>query len=354
MISRSTLFSSLGGDTVQVVETAKELRKLGLTVDVKLTHEQINYNEYDLLHFFNIGRPADILRHVKKSNVPYVLSTIFVDYAEFDRGHRDGMSGLVLKPFSSHGIEYIKTLSRWLRGSDRRPIATYLMTGQRKSMERVLQNAALLLPNSNSEFKRLSESFDLRAKYHVVPNGVDLDVFKHDPSIQKDPDLVLCVARIEGIKNQINLIRAMNGTRMKLVLVGAAASNQRSYYNACTKMGAANVSFTGALSQNQLRELYAKAKVHVLPSWFETTGLSSLEAAAMGCNIVITAKGDAKEYFKDDAWYCDPSAIDSIRSAVEDARSAAVNDRLRNKILTFYTWKNAAVETLKAYQSIKP
>ena len=35
--------------------------------------------------------------------------------------------------------------------------------------------------------------------------------------IGKDPLMVLCVARIEGIKNQLNLIKALNNTEYQLL-----------------------------------------------------------------------------------------------------------------------------------------
>ena len=106
--------------------------------------------------------------------------------------------------------------------------------------------------------------------------------------------MVLCVARIEGIKNQYNLIRALNDTAYKLILIGDAAPNQKGYYRQCKKIAAANISFLDYLPQEQLVDHYAAAKVHVLPSWFEVCGLSSLEAAAMGCRLVITDNGYAE------------------------------------------------------------
>jgi hypothetical protein len=59
MISRATLFSSPGGDTVQVEETANYLRKIDVVADIKLSNEEINFNGYDLVHFFNIIIPND-------------------------------------------------------------------------------------------------------------------------------------------------------------------------------------------------------------------------------------------------------------------------------------------------------
>jgi glycosyltransferase involved in cell wall biosynthesis len=106
------------------------------------------------------------------------------------------------------------------------------------------------------------------------------------------------------------------------------------------------------LDADKLYAVYASAKVHVLPSFFETTGLSSLEAAAMGCNIVVGTGGDTRDYFGDNAWYCDPSETSSIRSAVDAAFHAPYNPEFRKEILSHYTWERAAEETLKAYKQV--
>jgi glycosyltransferase involved in cell wall biosynthesis len=169
---------------------------------------------------------------------------------------------------------------------------------------------------------------------------------------EKDPNVVLCVGRIEGIKNQLSLIRGLSGTRFQLYVIGNAATNQQDYYHECKKSAGGNIHFIESLPQEDLLRYYRKAKVHVLPSWFETTGLSSLEAAAMGCNVVITEKGDAKEYFGRLAYYCEPSSPDSIRKAVEKAASAPVDTALRKKILTNYTWQITAAETASAYRYV--
>ena len=97
-------------------------------------------------------------------------------------------------------------------------------------------------------------------------------------------------------------------------------------------------------------DYYRKAKVHVLASWHETCGLSSLEAAAMGCNIVITEKGFTREYFGDDAFYCNPAHPESIFNAVEKAAQSDCQEHLQQKILQHYTWQKAAASTLTAYQ----
>jgi glycosyltransferase involved in cell wall biosynthesis len=184
----------------------------------------------------------------------------------------------------------------------------------------------------------------------VVPNGVDQHLFQRDHRAEKDPNLVLNVARIEGIKNQLNLIKALNNTRFNLIIIGSHAPNQKPYYDECRSIAASNIAFIDHIPQEELLKYYRKAKVHTLPSWFETTGLSSIEGAVMGCNIVITNKGDAPEYFGSYAFYCEPGNPESILAAVEKASQSEYDENLHNMILNRYTWKQAATETLKAYQ----
>lgn len=349
LIARSTLYSAPGGDTVQAVQTASHLSAIGITAHLKLTNEDIDYQNYDLLHFFNLIRPADILYHSKKARKPFVVSTILVDYSEYDKQHRKGI-GAIFSYLPVNSIEYLKTVARWLMGRDHLSSPAYLWMGQRKSIIEILKRANRILPNSESEYVRVVKSYPSSVKYNVIPNGINPTLFKYDDAIVKDDLLVLCVARIEGIKNQLNLIKALNNTRFKLLIIGAYSPNQLAYYKQCRAIAASNIIFIDHLAQAELITYYQQAKVHVLPSWFETTGLSSVEAAAMGCNIVITDKGDTREYFGNEAFYCDPVRPESILGAIELASTAIVNSSLREKILEKYTWAQAAAQTLKAYQ----
>jgi glycosyltransferase involved in cell wall biosynthesis len=186
----------------------------------------------------------------------------------------------------------------------------------------VLNRAALLLPNSAMEYEQLAKLGSTLPPHRVIPNGIDPALFAYNSNILKDPDLVLCVARIEGIKNQLQLIKALNNTSYRLVIIGAPAPNQPSYYAACRKMAASNISFLDPLSQADLVPWYQKAGVYILPSWFETCGFSTLEATA------------------------------SIQQAIDKAAHQNNNGRLRQKILNEYTWQQAAFQTAAAYKQV--
>lgn len=350
-IARATLYTNRGGDTIQALATCKYLLQLGVDVTVKLCNEEINYESFDLIHFFNVIRPADILIHIKRSRKPYVISTVYLDYSQFERKARRGLAGFFLRSFNKDFIEYAKAVGRSVMNKEKILSKSYLVTGHRASVKYILKNAAMLLPNSESEYRRLLKDYRIKNAYQVIPNGLDEGVF-HYAQNEKEKDLVLCVARIEPFKNQLNLIRALNGTNYRLVIIGAPSTNHRSYYNQCRRAAGKNVQFINILPQQELVNYYQRAKVHVLASWFETTGLSSLEAAAMGCSIVITDKGDAKEYFTDIGFYCEPDSVDSIKAAVDRAASADCNCQLKQYIHEHYTWMIAAKKTLEAYNNV--
>ena len=351
-ITRSTLHTVPGGDTEQVLQTAKFLKESGVEIDLFLTTEKIDYSKYDLLHVFNITRPADILYHISKTEKPVVISTILVDYSEYDMQHRKGLTGSILRLFPSAANEYIKTIARWLLKKDSLQSKSYLWKGQKKSIKEILKRASLLLPNSEAEYQKIEDQYGMKKEYSVIMNGIDHSIFCSIPAIKKDDKLVICAARIEGRKNQLNLIRAMNDTGYTLLLTGLPAPNQKKYYDECKKIASNNIIFCGRVPVNTLLDYYKKSKVHVLPSWHETCGLSSLEAAAMGCNVVITEKGFTREYFGDDAFYCDPGNPESIFKAIDQAAKSDCRKELQQKILLHYTWQQAAASTLKAYQNI--
>ncbi len=352
MIARATLYRVPGGDTVQVVQTAEALRRLGCEVDVFTTDTIKEYAAYDLLHFFNIIRPADILCHIKRSKKKYLVSPVYVEYSEYEQTQRKGWAGWLFRRLSPDGIEYVKTIYRWLRGRDKLMSFSYLWLGHRRSVLHVLKYASFLLPNSHNEYDRLLKTYGIKKPYRVVPNGVNTEIFSLIPGIPRNPNLIVCAARIEGIKNQLNLIRALNGTRFQLKIVGDEAPGQPGYAKTCRAIAQPNIEFIGPLPQSQLVHLYAQASVHVLPSWFETTGLSSLEAASMGCAVVVSNKGDTKEIFSTRAYYCDPASEESIREAVE-AAAAGSDTGLRNRVQQTYTWTKAAIETVHAYRFCK-
>lgn len=349
-VNRGSFDLVKGGDTIQMNCTAKELRKIGVQVDIySIKFGLINYENYDLIHFFNITRPSEILTHISKTNKPFVISTIYVDYSFYKKLPYSFSRKWATKLFGSDGIEYVKAVSKHILRKEKIIFKKYFFWGQHKAIVEILKRAHHLLPNSTSEYQRFLKKYPNTQKWTNIPNGIDLHKFLIDPRIVRKQKQVLCVALIEPRKNQLNLIKALNNTDYNLIIIGNHTPNHKSYYDLCKKEAASNVSFFKRVSMVSLNEFYLESEIHILPSWFETTGLVSLEAAYLGCKIVVSPLGDTEEYFKDFAKYCQPGSVDSIKRSIDEAHEMEYNDGLKNLILSKYNWQQAAKKTHEIY-----
>lgn len=360
MQSRATLFQVPGGDTIQLLKTKEALEQKGVLVAISLESEP-ELSGYDLVHVFNLMRPQDVclqVRNAKKRKRKVVLSTIYGLYTEYDREARTGFEKIIAKILKTDYLEYSKILARAIKNRELNKGTLFLLShGYRRCQLSILRGTDVCLPNSQSEMNRVINDFSLPeySPYVVVPNAVDAMVFdpervKISSEAEKLRDCILCVARIEGRKNQLNLVRAMKGLPYSLVLIGKPAPNHLAYFKQIKQEAGPNVHLLGPVQHDLLPQYYKVAKVHALISWMETPGLSSLEAGAMGCNLVITEKGDTRDYFGDYAYYCEPDSVESIRQAILKAYNSAPNPALRDHILANFTWNKAAEKTIEGYK----
>ncbi|MFV0138467.1 glycosyltransferase family 4 protein [Empedobacter falsenii] len=360
--TRTNLYSAPGGDLVQIESTKKYLEKLGCKIDISLEFEP-NLSDYDIVHIFNLMDPQDIylqFKNAQKQNKKIVLSTIYGLYTEYERKARGGLFQKIANFLSPYQIGYIKILVRhYHENKFHKGVKALAMKGYYNMMKEIVSNTTYLLPNSVSEMNRIAKEFQLKDyNYIPIPNSIDTSIFNDDVVLTKEDlakygkfeNCILCAARIEGRKSTLNLVRAMKGLPYQLVLVGNESKNQAKYVNQIHKEAGNNVHFLGAVSHQDLAKLYKLAKVHCLISWMETPGLSSLEAGAMDCNIVITKKGDTEEYFEDFAFYCEPDNVKEISNAITKAYNSPLNPKLKEKIINKYNWEETAKATYLAYQ----
>lgn len=356
--TRANVFDAPGGDLVQMQKTKEFLEKRGVEVTISTEFEP-DLSSYDIVHLFNLMEPQDVylqFRNARRQGKKVVLSTIYGLYTEFERKARGGLFQKVARVLSPFQIGYVKVLVKhYAEKRFHKGVRLMMVKGYRGLMKEIAEGTSVFLPNSTSEMKRVAADLGLKDYRFVdVPNAIDRAVFSSDhqpdPAFEKYQDCILCAARIEGRKSTLNLVRAVKDTSYTLVLAGKESVNQAAYVSQVHQEAGENVVFLGPVPHDTLRELYRRARVHALVSWMETPGLSSLEAAAMGCNIVVTEKGDTRDYFGTDAFYCEPDDVASIQSALDVAFAATPPTALRARILRDYIWEKTAEATHSAYQ----
>lgn len=337
--SYPTAFQSPGGGEVQLLKTKEFLEKTG--VEVKLFDPWVDkLASFDLLHIFGSVKDClDMIRTAKVLGVKTVLSTIC-----WYSWH------------SAWGI-YSSPAQRSLSVARHIGKAFFpFIPSLRKSM---MDYSDLLYPNSQSEAEQLKRFFCMPEKrIFVVPNGTDERFVQANAAEFTDryglENFILCVGRIEPRKNQLQMIRALKGTKIPIVFIGDYVHCYRQYYIDCRREADSNVYFLNSLGHESslLASAYAACNTFLLASWLETPGLAALEAGLAGAKVVITDQGATQEYFSDYATYVKPHDLRGIRAKTLATFEAPKDTRLKDHILHHFMWDHAAERTLKGYRAL--
>ncbi len=230
-----------------------------------------------------------------------------------------------------------------------------------KEIQHYYRLADSIICNSHAEISNLAATTGLPTeKACVVYNGVDSDfsvpvsetLFRDWTNI-KGPYL-LNVANIEPRKNQLSAIKAARKIGVPLVSIGHI--RDQAYFDRCAEEGQNGFFlYMGALNQMdpRLRSAYQHCAAFLFPSFLETPGIAALEAAAAGCQLVVTREGSAYEYFGDHAFYVNPWSEDSITDAVNRALSQKKNTILSEKIMRTFSWPAIAKQLTDAYSRLQ-
>jgi glycosyltransferase involved in cell wall biosynthesis len=328
-----------GGHRTQQSETASALRRLG--VDAEIGNVEIALDSSaDVVHFF--GDPRPLLARGRPRGRLIVSPVHWPSWVELGPVYRRGGTMHVLSRRVQHSLAPL-----------RRPRA---VRRRRENFEARLAAIAavdLVVTNSNAEAALLAaDTNGPLPPVHVAHSGVDAS-FAHGDARRGGElvgckSFVLCVGRVEPIKNQLSLALAMRKVPETLVLVGEVLPGNESYLADC-RHALPSLIHVPHIERAALPHVYAAAKAHVLPSWFETTGLATMEALAAGLPAVAGRSVCVEEYFKDRATLVSPLDIRSLRRAIHEELDRGVG-RGRD-VVERYSWDRTARELLDAYNA---
>jgi glycosyltransferase involved in cell wall biosynthesis len=373
-----------GGDFVQLQRWSVWLREFGIQVRVS-DSDQPDLHGVDLVHFNNLGRAYALwpaLEHCRRRGVPTVLTTLYWPPDEYERAGRPGWAGLLGRVLPDDLRDRLKAAARWLRQPGQRAgLWQEIMQGRAGLNGRFLKGVDALIANSTAEALALQKLIDWPPVIHVVHSGVDAYYWTDDRALwQLESQMmapgapgfavagaeettlppersttapgILCVARFDPQKGQHRLIEALRPLNLPLTLVGSDNPNYPRYREFCRKLAPATVTIQPRQSQARLRALYQDCRVHALCSWYETTGLTGLEAGSCGARVVMTSRGGTRDYGGDLAWYADPCDLSSIRDAVQQAWDSATTPDLHARVQQRFTWEMSTRALLDVYSEV--
>lgn len=237
------------------------------------------------------------------------------------------------------------------------------------------QQADAVIAASAAEVGSLLDSVGAApGKVWVVPPGVDADLFtparaigetvvRGQLGIAGDRPIVVVVGRVHPLKGQalaVQAIAAIAEDRPVLVIAGEPTPGAERYAESLHEATGSDVVFTGALEREEVADLLAAAALTLVPSQSETFGLIALESAASGTPVLsglaLARTGAIEE------------GVSGIVLASQDpaewarAMSALLGDRLLLGELSAsarafareLSWATSAERLLGVYESVLP
>lgn len=362
--ARSNLWNKPGGDTFQIASLQKGLSELNYKVEIDLSHER-NLENFDLVHCFNISRIQETYKQVLNAQLqgkPFVVTPIFQNLSEYNRRGRYGLGGWLASRLSYETTEQIRNAYLWYSNESSKECCKAIWRdGYFTSVRHVLNGSSGLIFNSNSEAYETQHFFkpEKVASSIKIPVGINLDELDNTVNNFSKrygiKNYILCVGRIEDLKNQIRIIEALRCVpNIPLVFIGFPNPHHKSYIRQFKKAISTrqNTFWFQKLNRSTILSAMYDAKVHVLASFYETTGIANLEASYLGASIVSTEQGYCREIFGNRAMYCNPYDTQSIRHATLQAFNTKPYSDTQYWIKQLFSYNVCALKHVTFYEKM--
>jgi glycosyltransferase involved in cell wall biosynthesis len=225
---------------------------------------------------------------------------------------------------------------------------------------RVVRRMPTLMTVSQNSFDDIVTDFGADPqKMRVIPVGVEHDVFV-PPTEPRVPGRIIATASADHpLKGIVPLLEAVAKLRterdVELVVVGRA-NEDGAAARTVERLGLHDsVRFVSGVTEDELVRLFGSAQVGVVPSLYEGFSLPAIELMSCATPLVCTTAGALPEVVGDAALQVppgDPEALAAtIKQVLDDEDLAAdLGARGRHRVMTRYTWRSVAEQTVRWYR----
>jgi colanic acid/amylovoran biosynthesis glycosyltransferase len=208
---------------------------------------------------------------------------------------------------------------------------------------------------ARSQLMALSER-DVWDRLHVVHVGIPIEQFTRtgDEGAPQDEATILFVGRLVAVKGQTVLLEAVarlaaRGHRVRVIVAGEGPLRQ-TLERLAEQLGlASQVSFPGAVGQDEIHALYASATIFCLPSFAEGVPCVLMEAMAMELPVVSTRITGIPELVEDGRTgvLVVPGRVDQLSDALEQLLCSSplrkeMGSRAREKVIQEFNSQSSA------------
>lgn len=200
-----------------------------------------------------------------------------------------------------------------------------------------------------------------KEKIEVIYCAVEENFIGNIISSSTKEKYILFVGNIKPHKNIKNALTAFKIVSKKFndykfYLVGKKEGFITGYGNVASLIDDIEdkVTFTGYVSDDQLKEYYNNASLLFFPSFYEGFGLPILEAMKFNIPIVSSNAGSLPEIGGDAILYCDPSDIEDMADKLEyvmDNRYVFSKMKYVEQLKKF-SWESAAKKYIELFKNL--
>lgn len=261
---------------------------------IKSAKEEIKH--FDVIHMHNYRTFQNIIVHhyAKKCGIPYVLQAHGDLPRMIEKQRLKKLYDLVF----GYGI---------LRDATKVIALTKTMVEQYKQMG-VNENRIAIIPNGVDlfEYNNLPEEGGFRKKYSIID---DEKIILYLGRIHKGKGIDLLV------KAFVDLIKELDDA--KLVITGPDDGFLSTLKGQIEDLKIADrILLTGPLFGREKLEAYVDADVYVLPSIYETFGVTVLEACACGTPVIVTDRCGIADFVGGNVGYVVEYDKDKLRDSI--------------------------------------
>ena len=225
----------------------------------------------------------------------------------------------------------------------------------------IWRNASAVVANSKG-LRQLAQAFDARFEIPVIPNGVDLELYKAVERDWSSPRL-LSVGRIvhqKGLDLAMHALGELKDLDWQWTIAGDGPQME-SLQSLAQELGIEDrVVFLGWQSRRQLIEQYQNANIFLFPSRHEGMPNAILEAMASGLPVIATCIAGSEELVVDaDTGLLVPQEdIESLQGALKKLLSdAALRQHMgaasRRRVEENYSWESTAQQYAGLMEKVK-
>ena len=231
-----------------------------------------------------------------------------------------------------------------------------------------LNEAAAVIAVSSDLASRVKEFGVPADRIHTIPNGVDCELFKPDPSYTpgKEGWHLVYIGRFDPAKGIGVLLEAFarlqrRRSDVQLTLVGGneATGLEDRFERQMNELGLVrqNVRWVREVSWGEIPKFLRTADLFVLPSFSEGLPLSLIEAMACGLPVVSTRCGGPEEAVDDNVGtLISVGAVDELESAILGIlNNYRRYDRtaIRHRAVRMYDYRSVAARINELYNTVR-